>query len=287
MGLMRKLSKKGWQFSSIVALLSVVPYYFIVANTNSDSVWTLVLMWIPAMAAVLMRLWYKEGFFTAISWNPLKDFKWIFVAALIPLLIELLSLLIIVTVNAAELRPDFFHIQNGIVTVKGISMLFGAQPQPWYLFIFNYLSSYFIGVLLYGIVFAFGEEYGWRGYLQKEWSPDNKLIGFVGIGVIWGFWHLPAVLQGHNYPEYPILGALVLMPLMCILLSIAFGISYSRKKVVWIPVVFHGALNIGTDVSGTALLPQTINETLTDLIWSSLWAITTLLFWFRFRKHRG
>ena len=163
-------------------------------------------------------------------------------------------------------------------------MIFGAAPQPWYLLIGNYLLSYFVGALLYSLLFAFGEEYGWRGYLQKEWAPDGNLKGFVAIGCVWGLWHLPAILQGHNYPEYPILGGFILMPLLCTLFSIVFGIAMDRRRVIWIAVVFHGALNISADVSNTAFEEATLIRPINDAIWTTLWLVTALIFWYKVRK---
>ena len=281
---MASFSKKGWQFITLVIILSIIPYYFIVNSGDSDSPWTLALMWTPAIAAIMMRIIYKEGLFKGMQWNPIKDFKWVLLAVIIPLLIEILSLATTLFVDAAELKPNLLTKNDGLISLKGVAMVFGAEPQPWYLLIPNYLLSYFLGALFYSLIFAFGEEYGWRGYLQKEWSSNNNLKGFIAICVVWGLWHFPIILQGHNYPEYPILGAFILMPILCVLFSIIFGIAFSRKYVIWVAVVFHGALNISTDVSNTALLEETINKPINDLIWSSLWLFTAILFWFKLKK---
>ncbi|WP_430412551.1 CPBP family intramembrane glutamic endopeptidase [Kordia sp.] len=280
------LHKKGWQFCVLVMLLSCIPYYFVINDNSSDSSWTLVLMWIPALAAIIMRLYHKEGLFTGVSWNPLKDWKWLVFAAFIPLLIEISTLLLTLLFNAATLKEGFISIENGNVSVKGVAMIFGATPQPWYAFIGNYALSYFIGTLLYSLLFAFGEEYGWRGYLQQKWASDTSLKGFIAIGIVWGLWHLPAILLGHNYPEYPIIGGFILMPLLCTIFSIVFGIAMLRKNVIWIAVVFHGALNISSDVSNTAFVASSLNRPINDFIWTFLWLLTAVLFWFKIKKKK-
>ena len=46
-------------------------------------------------------------------------------------------------------------------------------------------------LLLVQAVFAapisFGEEFGWRGYLQLRLFPNNPVLSAVGTGVIWGY----------------------------------------------------------------------------------------------------
>ncbi|WP_421801320.1 CPBP family intramembrane glutamic endopeptidase [Flagellimonas sp.] len=273
-----KLSKKGWQFVLVTYILSLIPYYFIVGNGDSDSIWTLILMWVPGLSAIVMRIVHKEGIFTGLVWNPLKDFKWLFIAAFIPLCIEIITIVLTIFFNGAELKPDFMTMENNLISLKGVAMLFGAGPQPWYGLVPNYLLSYFVGVLLYGFMFALGEEYGWRGYLQKEWADNNQLKGFVLIGIVWGLWHLPAILLGHNYPEYPFLGGFVLMPLLCTFFSVTFGIAKNRRHVIWVAVLFHGALNLSAEVSNTVFMEEDLNRPLNDTIWTILWAITAVMF---------
>ena len=65
---------------------------------------------------------------------------------------------------------------------------------------------------------AFGEEWGWRGYLMpKLCEVMSKPAAVVVGGVIWGLWHAPLTISGHNfgvdYPGYPFVGIL----LMCVL----------------------------------------------------------------------
>jgi membrane protease YdiL (CAAX protease family) len=58
-----------------------------------------------------------------------------------------------------------------------------------------------IGVPLSGIAGVFGEEYGWRGFLQSELTKLGNLKGVLLVGLIWGIWHFPVILRGvHTYP---------------------------------------------------------------------------------------
>lgn len=90
---------------------------------------------------------------------------------------------------------------------------------------------------------TFGEEYGWRGYLQTE------LTGIVGkvktvllVGLIWGVWHAPVVAMGHNYPGYPVEGIL-LMTAYTVTLSVLFGLAFLKSGSVWLVSYIHGVNN--------------------------------------------
>jgi membrane protease YdiL (CAAX protease family) len=57
------------------------------------------------------------------------------------------------------------------------------------------------GLTLNGL-FAFGEEYGWRGYLWDRLANRGRLGSFVCVGSLWGLWHAPLILVvGYNYPD--------------------------------------------------------------------------------------
>ena len=91
------------------------------------------------------------------------------------------------------------------------------------------------------IVIAFGEEYGWRGYLQSELLKLGRVRGVLLLGVIWGAWHWPIILMGYNYPGYPLLGV-VLMTLYTTGLAVVLGYAVLRSGSVLLAAYLH-ALN--------------------------------------------
>ncbi|MTI40497.1 CPBP family intramembrane glutamic endopeptidase [Fulvivirga lutimaris] len=282
MNKLNSLGKKGWQFVILTVLLSAIPYYFIITDQSLESSWPLVLMWMPGVAAIILRLVYREGLFSGLNWNPLKGLKWIFIAAAVPLSIELFSLILTVNLGGAELKEGFFSWDNGMIKLRGMALIFGAQAQPWYMFIPNFLLSFFVGTLFYSVLFAFGEEYGWRGYLQKKWDGNSRLKTFLIIGVIWGLWHLPGILLGHNFPTYPIFGGLILMPLVTVAFSIVFGTALNKTNVIWVPVILHGAVNISAEISNAAFIESSVVHWINDAIWIGCWLVTGLIFYLKY-----
>jgi len=96
---------------------------------------------------------------------------------------------------------------------------------------------------LMGLVMAFGEEYGWRGYLQSELFQLGRLRGALLLGVIWGLWHAPAILMGHNTPGYPVAGVF-LMTIYCVLVGVILSHFQIKSGSVWVAAFMH-AINNG------------------------------------------
>ena len=113
---------------------------------------------------------------------------------------------------------------------------------------FTLLSGMLAGITI-NALFAFGEEVGWRGYLLKQFKGKSFLGTAVIIGIVWGLWHAPLILMGHNYPQHPQWGVL-LMVVVCILMS--FIIQYFRIKSgsVIVAAIMHGTCNA---VAGTTM----------------------------------
>lgn len=78
------------------------------------------------------------------------------------------------------------------------------------------------------MVFAMGEEILWRGFLYNSLSNLSFIKKQLLIGTIWGLWHIPIVLQGHNYGiENGIIGSFYFL-LSTIPLSMLMGLLMEK-----------------------------------------------------------
>ncbi len=116
-------------------------------------------------------------------------------------------------------------------------------------FVFGLLQAVAAGCTVNAVV-ALGEEAGWRGYLQRALSPLGFWKASALVGVIWGLWHAPLILQGHNYPQHPELGV-VLMTVFTVLLSAPLAWLQVQAGSSWAPSLAHGIINGG---AGLAIL---------------------------------
>jgi CAAX protease family protein len=95
---------------------------------------------------------------------------------------------------------------------------------------------------LLNTAFAFGEEAGWRGLLHAELAPLGRVRATLFTGVVWGLWHAPVILQGHNYPGHPWAGVVMMVVFTT---AASIGLAWSREITGTIvgPSLFHGVLN--------------------------------------------
>ncbi|MBB6551234.1 CPBP family intramembrane glutamic endopeptidase [Nonomuraea rubra] len=90
---------------------------------------------------------------------------------------------------------------------------------------------------------AFGEEWGWRGWLVPWLSAEAGVSrGLLISGLIWGLWHAPLTLLGYNYPNLGAWAALVFVG-FCVTFGLVLGWLRLRTGSIWPAVVAHAAFN--------------------------------------------
>ena len=160
----------------ILFVLSYLWQFFIFLTGGVESKFIPLLMFFPAILAIVFRLITKEGL-RKIGWG-LGKWWYVIPAIFVPLVFTLVIVYILEALNWATLSVFIFN--NGMVDSK-VTLFLGNHTQSIAFFAVN-LAISFIGICLIGSVFAFGEEFGWRGHLQE------KLLRKFGLN--WGslFW---------------------------------------------------------------------------------------------------
>lgn len=92
---------------------------------------------------------------------------------------------------------------------------------------------------LLGYIAFFGEEYGWRYYLQPILQKKFGLRkGVLLLGVVWGLWHLPLDFFYYVTPEYGVIMT-VTQIINCVTLGIFLGFAYMKTENIWVPAIIH------------------------------------------------
>ncbi len=117
----------------------------------------------------------------------------------------------------------------------------GVNIAPSTLVILLGVQTIVEGSLL-GLVVAFGEEYGWRGFLQGQLIRLGKKRGVLILGLIWGAWHYPIIWMGYDYPGYPVAGTLM-MTVLCVLLAYVLGYAMLKTGSIWLAAFMHAVVD--------------------------------------------
>ncbi len=88
----------------------------------------------------------------------------------------------------------------------------------------------------------FGEEFGWRGYLQLRLFQSRPTLAAIATGIVWGLWHLPVILRGYELPGNRTL-ATAMFCISTVLISIIFGWLREKSGSVWVTSLAHSATN--------------------------------------------
>jgi membrane protease YdiL (CAAX protease family) len=210
------------------------------------------LMFVPGLMAVVFRLQRGQGFKT-VGWGmgPLIYWLW---AILLPIVMLGLSLPISIGLGYAATAPA--SSASGIAALPPLKLLVSAVLYT-----------------LISIPFAFGEEFGWRGYAQGKFVGEFGLLaGLLLLGILWGFWHTPIFYFMGVYPEHPFLGPFVMTPIDNILVVIPMAWLYIRSKTIWVPTFTHAFADVLWGFSGLLFPPiQEIHS------WAVLQIVQTIL----------
>lgn len=119
--------------------------------------------------------------------------------------------------------------------------LAAVNMPDWALILLTAFNTVLVGPFL-GLIITFGEEYGWRGYLQTELTRMGRVRGVFLLGVIWGIWHWPVIWMGYNYPGQPILGSIA-MVIVCIILAYLLAHAVFKSNGIWTAAYLHALSN--------------------------------------------
>ena len=202
-------------------------------------------MFFPALGVLLTRLITKEGFRDTWLHPHFKgNLKYYILAWFAPGILSFLGAGLYFLLNRGNFDPDLGYF---IATLESTGADMSTLPIPiGLLMIIQCIQGLFLSPVMNAVT-CFGEEWGWRGYLLPKISQRFTVIPTLLItGVIWGLWHAPLTIIGHNYgvgyPGFPYAG-IAMMCLFCTVLGTFMSYVTLKTKSCLPAVIAHGAVN--------------------------------------------
>ena len=209
-------------FFGIVIVASLIVETMIILG--SAGILYLVLMWIPAIGAIVATLINdkkEEGFFKSLGIRRCK-IKYLLLSVIIPLIYLLIPYMVY-----WKLHPHYF-------AYSGVNILIVLS---------DILPTLLLGVLM-NVISAIGEEIGWRGFmfpsLLERFSLKKTLLM---TGLFWACWHLPILIAG-DYMSSTALWYRIPAFILCIVpVGIISGLLTYNSKSIWPATLLHAAHN--------------------------------------------
>lgn len=241
-------------------------------------------MWAPTIANILTRLITGEGRADLYLQPQLKR-GWPFwlAAWLGPVVATLGGAAVFFVLFPQYFDPDLTALRELIATQTGqdlpaetLRIVILAQTG----------QAIFLAPIINGL-FTFGEEFGWRAYLQPKLLPLGPRKTMLLMGLIWGVWHWPIIAMGHNYgleyPGYPWVGLLA-MVWFCFVTGTFLGWATLRAGSVWPAVIGHAVINGISAIGGVFVQGEphpALGPLPVGLIGAVVWALFTfaILLW--------
>jgi len=198
-------------------------------------------MFLPGVCTIILQIIHKEKPFRNVNVSFRLNW-WFLIAGIAPIVCIFMAL------GLNLLFPDVSFSTNyeGLLSILPKEQIEIAIQQlskfpPLVFLLIQIINSLIAGYTI-NAIFAFGEELGWRGYLLKALNHKKLLPVSLIIGTVWGLWHFPLILIGHNYPQHPVAGV-GMMIIFCILLTPTMIYIVIKSKSVITAAIFHGVLN--------------------------------------------
>ena len=247
--------KKAIRYSIIVCLVSwvyaaIMIFGFnvrnILENPMKYTIMASLYMLLPMIVAIVMQILSHVETHRRVSLSStgLLRFKisWLWLVAwMLPVVIVLLTILVNMLMPGCEFNADLSSVIPADSVPEEQKELFTLFMNPAVMIVVTIMSGLFAGVTI-NAVFAFGEEYGWRNYLVDALREKKFVCAVIFIGLVWGLWHFPLILLGHNYPQHSVAGVFM-MVVFCVLASFIETYIVIKTKSVFPAAIFHGTIN--------------------------------------------
>lgn len=206
-------------------------------------------MWIPGVLALVF--WRREGRRLRSVRLGIRPNRWFLFALLVFPVLQFASLAVALLGPGTSLDPTMsgFLLQyEGVIPPEQLEVMRRQVVETPLFHLFALLAQSLVAAVTINLAAALGEELGWRGYLHEKLIDRGFWRCSLLVGSVWGLWHAPLILQGHNYPQTPVAGVFLMLA-WCLLLAPLFTLIRVRSRSIVAAGIAHGALNSTISIS--------------------------------------
>ena len=227
-----------WRIVTFLVLafgLSTIFYVLISTGGEGIGPWLLPLMLCPGVSAILTKLIFDRSL-KGLGWKP-GPAKWLGLGYLLPILYGAVVYGIVWLVGLGGFTTE---------AIAGQMAELGMADAPAWQMVAVYMLL--MGTIVYvrgGLLYSFGEELGWRGFLFPELHRMTSFTTASLIsGVVWALFHLPVMLFSDYNSTAPIAFQVVVFFISAIANTFVYNWLRAKSGSVWPAVLLHASHNV-------------------------------------------
>ena len=227
-----------WRIVTFLVLasgLSAIFYVLIITGGEGYAPWLLPLMLSPGVSAILTKLIFDRSL-KELGWKP-GPAKWLGLGYLLPILYGAVVYGIVWLVGLGGFTTE---------AIAGQMAELGMADAPAWQMVAVYMLL--MGTIVYvrgGLLYSFGEELGWRGFLFPELHRMTSFTTASLIsGVVWALFHLPVMLFSDYNSTAPIAFQVVVFFISAIANTFVYNWLRAKSGSVWPAVLLHASHNV-------------------------------------------
>jgi membrane protease YdiL (CAAX protease family) len=222
------------------------------ATVPSLAVTALLYMPLPMLAGLVVERRARRRSLLSREWQGLRSSFWRTYGRNATAAVALVVVIVVASFAVAWLAGRWGVFGAGHIVANqselserlaqaGAELPPGSLPDIWVLAGIIVMAGIVAGLSV-NALFALGEEYGWRGVLADELRPLGRARATLLTGILWGLWHAPIIMLGHNYGSSWQAGILVMVTWT---VPLSFLLTWARDRTgsVIAPAMLHGAFN--------------------------------------------
>lgn len=238
--------------------------------------WGLLRMYTPLAASILVMKMYGYDIMKWIRSNLRIDLRGLFFYILTPSIVLL-------TVGI------YYVVYRGL-TGAGLANIELPEPLgelPQHIKLLLLIVNGYTASITINALYAYGEEMGWRAFLlEKLKTRYGKGLSILLTGLIWGFWHYPAMLLlGYGEidifgdPPYITIFKMGIYPIFTVFIGALLAYSYWMSRNILVPSGIHGAVNAYWGLTRLTTIRDLYIEGITDITsWMAISIISYVLY---------